>query len=128
MAAILESLGKDVQTCNAFAVPPSLRFLDPQHKHRQLGVDVSAEQLADREVLIILDTSAWAQLGAMAEVVKITKVLKVVIDHHQSEDDLGAEFFKDAGAEATGRTGGRGGQPVGRRADARNRSGRRSWR
>ena len=29
MAAILEALGKDVLVCNAFAVPPNLRFLDP---------------------------------------------------------------------------------------------------
>ena len=53
--------------------------------------------------LIILDTTAWAQLGAMADVVKTTKALKVVIDHHVSGDDLGAELFKDADAEATGR-------------------------
>ena len=89
--------------CNAFAVPPNLRFLDPQRRLRQLGVDVSAEQLRDREVLIVLDTTAWAQLGAMAEVVKTTKALKVVLDHHVSGDDLGAELFKDVDAEATGR-------------------------
>ena len=103
MAAILESLGKDVLLCNDFAVPPNLRFLDPGQKHRRLGVDVSAEQLDDREVLIILDTTAWAQLGAMADVVKTTKAVKVVLDHHVSGDDLGAELFKDSDAEATGR-------------------------
>jgi bifunctional oligoribonuclease and PAP phosphatase NrnA len=54
-------------------------------------------------VLIILDTTAWAQLGAMADVVKSTKALKAVIDHHVSHDDLGAELFKDSEAEATGR-------------------------
>ncbi len=103
MALILESLGKDVLVCNAFAVPPNLRFLDPQHKLKQLDVDVPAARLEDREVLIILDTSAWAQLGAMGAVVKSTKALKVVIDHHVSGDDLGAESFKDSEAEATGR-------------------------
>jgi bifunctional oligoribonuclease and PAP phosphatase NrnA len=103
MAAILESLGKDVLLCNDFAVPPNLRFLDVGGKHRRLGADVSADQLADREVLVVLDTTAWAQLGAMAEVVKGTKALKVVIDHHLSADDLGAELFKDVDAEATGR-------------------------
>jgi bifunctional oligoribonuclease and PAP phosphatase NrnA len=103
MAAILQALGKDVLLCNDFNVPPSLRFLDPGRKHRRLGVDLSAEQLADREVLIILDTTAWAQLGAMADVIKATKAVKVVIDHHVSGDDLGAELFKDADAEATGR-------------------------
>ncbi len=64
---------------------------------------MSAEQLADREVLIILDTTAWAQLGAMGDVIKTTKAVKVVLDHHVSGDDLGAELFKDADAEATGR-------------------------
>jgi len=103
MGEILEALGKDVLLCNDFAVPPSLRFLDPRQKHRRLGVDVSAEQLADREVLMILDTTAWAQLGAMADVIKTTKAVKVVIDHHISGDDLGAELFKDTEAEATGR-------------------------
>jgi phosphoesterase RecJ-like protein len=103
MAGILEALGKDVLLCNAFAVPPNLRFLDPRGKHRQLGVDVSAQQLADRQMLMILDTTAWAQLGEMGAVVKSTKALKVVVDHHQSGDDLGAELFKDAEAEATGR-------------------------
>lgn len=103
MAAILESLGKDVVLCNAFAVPPNLQFLDPERKSRHLGVDVSAAELADREVFIILDTTAWAQLGAMAEVVKSTKALKVVLDHHVSGDDLGAELFKNTEAEATGR-------------------------
>ncbi len=52
---------------------------------------------------MILDTSAWAQLGSMADVVRSTKALKVVVDHHVSQDDLGAEVFKDVDAEATGR-------------------------
>ena len=99
----LESLGKDVVYCNAFAVPPSLRFVDPEGKTKQLGVDIQPEQLADREVLIILDTSAWAQLGAMADVIRSMKTIKLVLDHHVSSDDLGAESFKDVEAEATGR-------------------------
>jgi bifunctional oligoribonuclease and PAP phosphatase NrnA len=103
MAAILESLGKDVLLCNDFAVPPALQFLDAGKRHRRLGVDLSAAQLGDREVLIVLDTSAWAQLGAMGDVIKGTKALKVVLDHHLSGDDLGAETFKDPEAEAAGR-------------------------
>ena len=103
MGEILQALGKDVLLCNDFALPPSLRFLDAGRKHRRLGVDVVAEQLADREVLVILDTTAWAQLGAMADVIRASKAIKVVIDHHISGDDLGAELFKDPEVEATGR-------------------------
>jgi phosphoesterase RecJ-like protein len=39
----------------------------------------------------------------MADVLRRTTARKVVIDHHVSEDDLGAITFKDTTAEATGR-------------------------
>jgi phosphoesterase RecJ-like protein len=103
MAEVLESLGKEVLVCNAFSNPPNLQFLDAKKKTKKLGVDLTPDQLADREVLIILDTSAWAQLGGMVDIVRSTKAIKVIIDHHVSEDDLGAEAFKDVQAEATGR-------------------------
>lgn len=103
MAGILAALGKDVLPVNDFAIPPTLTFLDPQRQVKQLGKDVTAEQLADREVIVVLDTSAWIQLGKMADVIRRSKAIKVVLDHHVSGDDLGAELFKDTGAEATGR-------------------------
>ncbi len=103
MAAILEQVGKDVLLVNPFAVPRAFQFLDPAGKLKQLGTDVSPQQLDSYEVLIVLDTTAWAQLGEMAEVIRTTKAKKLVIDHHVSEDDLGAELFKDTKAEATGR-------------------------
>lgn len=103
MLAILESLGKDVITCNAFAVPPNLQFLDPRRRLARLGEDIATEQLQDRQVLMILDSSAWAQLGAMSDVIRGFQGLKVVVDHHLSGDELGTELFKDVDAEATGR-------------------------
>ncbi len=102
MAGILDHLGKDVWIVNAFAVPPNLLFLDPQKTIKQLGADISAGQLDDREVLMVLDTSAWVQMGAMADVLRQSRAVKVVIDHHVSQDDLGAQLFKDPEAEATG--------------------------
>jgi bifunctional oligoribonuclease and PAP phosphatase NrnA len=103
MVGILESLGKDVLVCNAFPVPANLQFLDPAGKMKRLDIEIAREELADREVLIVLDTTAWAQLGAMADVIKGLRTAKTVIDHHVSQDDLGAELFKDPDAEATGR-------------------------
>ena len=103
MAGILETLGKDVLIVNGQATPPNLQFIDPQRRLKTLGVDVYPEQLSDREVLMVLDTSAWAQLGPMADVVRATSALRLVMDHHVGEDDLGAELFKNTNAEATGR-------------------------
>lgn len=102
MAGILETLGKTVHVVNADAVPARLAFIDPGHKIQTLGQQVSADNLPEVEVLMVLDTSAWAQLGAMADVVRATSAKKVVIDHHVSGDDLGAELYKDPQAESTG--------------------------
>ena len=103
MAGILAALGKDVLIVNGQATPPNLQFIDPEHQLKTLDAHLSADQLHDREVLIILDTSAWAQLGPMAEVVRGSQALRVVLDHHVGEDDLAAEWFKETSAEATGR-------------------------
>jgi phosphoesterase RecJ-like protein len=56
-----------------------------------------------RDVLIVLDTSAWAQLGAMGDVAKAMREKVLVVDHHVSEDDLSDRWFKDTSAEATAR-------------------------
>jgi len=103
MAAILKSLGKDVLVLNASAMPRHFQFLDPNKQAKELGVNATAEMLEACDVLIILDTTAWAQLGAMADVIRQSKIRKVVIDHHVSADDLDAALFKNAEAEATGR-------------------------
>jgi phosphoesterase RecJ-like protein len=103
MALVLEKLGKQVRIVNGQETPSRLAFIDPQRRIKALGQDVTAAELGDAEVLIVLDTSAWAQLGPMADVVRTTKAKKLLVDHHVSEDDLGAESFKDTTAEATGR-------------------------
>jgi phosphoesterase RecJ-like protein len=53
-------------------------------------------------VAVILDLSAWSQLGDMAGYIREFAGPRVVIDHHVSQDDLGATFLKDTSAEATG--------------------------
>jgi phosphoesterase RecJ-like protein len=103
MAAVLEQLGKEVAIVNAFDVPPHLKFLDPQSKLQRLDADVPRCWIETVDLFVVLDTCAWAQLGGMAEVLRAAKAAKVVLDHHVSSDDLGAEVFKDVEAEATGR-------------------------
>ena len=103
MAGILESLGKQVTIVNGMATPPNLAFIDPDKRINVIGEDVQIEDLDDIEVLMVLDTSAWAQLGPMSDLIRTTKAKKIVVDHHVSEDDLGTEPFKNTAAEATGR-------------------------
>ena len=103
MAGILEALGKHVRIVNAQATPASLQWIDPDRKIESLAERVKPADLADRDLLIVLDTSAWAQLGAMGDVLKSMRDRVLVIDHHVSEDDLGDRWFKDTSAEATAR-------------------------
>ncbi len=102
LAAILERLGKEVRIINAFQVPPNLQFIDPQGKLENLETAGAAPWIESIDALVVLDTSAWAQLGSMADVIRKSTAKKIVLDHHVSGDDLGAELFKDPGAEATG--------------------------
>jgi len=103
MAGLLQAMGKDVIISNGQETPPNLAFIDPENRIRTIGVDIQSAQLVDRDVLMILDTSAWAQLGAMGDVIREFKGEKLIFDHHVGEDDLGAEPFKNTTAEATGR-------------------------
>ncbi len=103
MAGILESLGKQVRIVNADPTPDRLSFIDPQSKVETLGDKTPEGVLKGVDTMMVLDTSAWDQLGAMAEVFRQASCRKLVLDHHRSEDDMGAEVFKDPEAEATGR-------------------------
>lgn len=103
MCGVLEALGKQVVICNGQPTPPNLAFIDPAKKVRAINVDLTPEKLQGIDVIMILDTSAWAQIGPMSDVIRASTAKKIVLDHHMSEDDLGAEPFKDVTAEATGR-------------------------
>ena len=105
MAGVLRAMGKTVRIVNGMATPPNLQFIDPLHEIQAIGVDVSLEELLadDIQVAMILDTSAWAQLGPMSDYYKATKAKKIILDHHLSSDDLGAEEFKNTSTEACGR-------------------------
>ena len=103
MLGILEAIGKDVRIVNAQSTPANLKWIDPDHRLESLAEGVKKDDLVSRDVLIVLDTSAWAQLGAMGDVAKAMREKVLVIDHHVSEDDLSDRWFKDTSAEATAR-------------------------
>ena len=103
MAGILQAIGKDVRIVNAQATPANLKWIDPRGMIESLAEKVRPADLADRDLFIVLDTSAWAQLGAMADVAKAMREKVLVVDHHVSEDDLSDRWFKDTSAEATAR-------------------------
>lgn len=102
LALALRSVGKTVKIVNGDPVPPHIAFIDPNRDVQVLGRDASETDLKS-DVLVVLDTSAWSQLGPMADVVRNTQARRVVVDHHVAQDDMSAEVFKDTSSESTGR-------------------------
>jgi len=103
MAGILEALGKQVRIVCGQSVPPNLKFIDPGNKVMCINDDIQPAELDDADLHMILDTSAWAQLGDMADVIRKSSYKKIIFDHHVGEDDIDAELFKNTTAEAVGR-------------------------
>lgn len=103
VSEILKHFGKDVRVVNVSQVPPRYDFLDPDGSRiGHFGVTVQPDDLTDREALIIVDLSSWGQLGDMGPFVREFPGARLVIDHHVSQDDLGATVLKDTSAEACG--------------------------
>lgn len=120
MALILDKLDKHVRIVNGQAVPPNLAFIDPDKRIETLGEGIQPEDLVAADVHMVLDTSAWAQLGPMGEVLHNTKARKIILDHHVSEDDLGGRKLQEHFRRGYGTTGCRGRGCFGCRVDARN--------
>jgi len=101
LALVLQQLGKQVQMVIASSMPPRYRFLDPEKEIAQFSPPGDSWRQA--EVAIILDTGTWNQLGNFGPFLRTLPAAKLVIDHHQTQDDLGGVRLVDATAEATGR-------------------------
>jgi phosphoesterase RecJ-like protein len=104
MRQILCQLGKDVRIIAPHRTPPPLAFLDPHSTITALEdmTEEDAQYLHTADLLFVLDTSSWAQLGDMATPFRDSPAKKIVLDHHVKGNDIGAEMFVDSTADATG--------------------------
>jgi phosphoesterase RecJ-like protein len=101
MADALGKLGKQVRMVVASNLPPRYDFLNPDGAVAVFHLPGDA--YADAEVIIVLDTGTWNQIGDFGKFMQSLDRPKVVIDHHPTQDDLGGLRFVDTTAEATGR-------------------------
>ncbi|MFO0930591.1 MAG: bifunctional oligoribonuclease/PAP phosphatase NrnA [Gemmataceae bacterium] len=101
LADALEQMGKTVQMTVASVLPPRYDFLDPTRRVKQFVPP--GDEYRTAEAVIVLDTGTWNQLGDFGTLLRQLPVARAVIDHHLTQDDLGATRFVDVTAEATGR-------------------------
>jgi phosphoesterase RecJ-like protein len=101
LADVLHRQGKAARMVVASSVPPRYGFLDPERRVSRF--EPPGDEYRDAEAVVVLDTGAWGQLGDFGTFLRSLAVPKVVIDHHLTQDDLGAVRLVDTTAEATGR-------------------------
>jgi phosphoesterase RecJ-like protein len=97
----LEQQGKGVQLIVASLVPARYAFLDRDRRIERFPPPGETWRSAD--AIVVLDTGTWNQLDDFGPFLRASSAAKVVIDHHLTQDDLGALRFVDTTAEATGR-------------------------
>lgn len=101
LAEVLERRGKDVHLAVASDFPVRYKFLDPQGRIERFKLP--GDPWRQVEAVLVLDTGTWNQLGDFAKFLPTLPAEKMVIDHHQTQDDLGGIRLVDVSAEATGR-------------------------
>ena len=69
-------------------MPARYVFLDPTRRIARFTPPGEAWHGAD--AIIVLDTGTWNQLDDFGPFLRAASAAKVVIDHHQTQDDLGA--------------------------------------
>jgi phosphoesterase RecJ-like protein len=94
----LEQLGKRVRRVIPSRLPPRYEFMDPGRSIEVFG----GPGVHDCDALVVLDTGTWNQLADVAGYVRESRAEKLVIDHHRTQDDLGATAIVDVTAAATG--------------------------
>jgi phosphoesterase RecJ-like protein len=101
LADALRRLGKTARVAVASNFPDRYRFLTPDGAVERFRAP--GDEFRDAEVVVVMDTGTWNQLGDFGPFLRNLDVPKVVIDHHFTQDDLGALRLVDTSAEATGR-------------------------
>lgn len=99
-ADALTAMGKRPRVVIASKLPPRYEFLDPD---RSLIEDFHPEKFPDVDLIVVMDTGTWNQLGDFGPWLQSQTCPKIVVDHHRTQDDLGAIRLVDITAEATGR-------------------------
>jgi phosphoesterase RecJ-like protein len=101
LADALAEHGKATLPVISSSLPARYAFLNEPTLIRRFDPLEASAFRAD--AIIVLDTGTWNQLGDFGEFLRSFAGTRLVIDHHLTQDDLGATSLIDTSAEATGR-------------------------
>ncbi len=101
VAEALESLGKKVARVIPSRLPPRYEILDPDRHIKAYGGPT--DYLRQCDAILVVDTGTWNQLAGVADFIRSSPAEKFVIDHHQTQDNLGGNRIVDTSSESCGR-------------------------
>ena len=102
LADALAAVGKTARVVIPSKLPPRYAFMDPGRTVIE-EFKLPGDAFKAVDAVIVMDTGTWNQIGDFGKFLRTLDVPKVVVDHHRTQDDLGAERYVDTAAEATGR-------------------------
>lgn len=99
LADLLRNMGKRVRFVCDGVIPEKFSFLNFNGIHE---VYDSQNDYSDIEVAIMVDAHSPERLGNAAQFFERTGIVKVIIDHHPSQEDVGGYCVIDPKASSTG--------------------------
>lgn len=102
----LRNSGKTVETVFLSRPPEWYGFLF-EKRPKVLGDDISLTDIQSCEpvrfdLIILVDTDSYSQMGALADYIKTAGIPVLVIDHHATSDNMGDLKLLDSSAAAAG--------------------------
>jgi len=99
---ILKRIGKQVHIINSSSTPYNLTFLDKENKIEQYKPEKHSNIIKQVDLLVGLDFNRSDRLANMRDDFINSSAHKILIDHHQDEENFVNDFFVDPLYSATG--------------------------
>lgn len=100
MQRVLQMQGKKARAFLHEPVNERYAFLDPHKLLATWNAETVAAELAEADLLLVLDTCSAAQIEPIRDAVKAAAIQSLAIDHHITRDDIVREVFADETAAA----------------------------
>ena len=103
MAALVHSAratGRLAMPMTSMTIPSRFEFLFERTGHAGEAALATLSRQAD--LIVLVDTCAYSQLGGSAEILRRAPDKTIVLDHHATFDEIGTARWVDPTAGATG--------------------------
>jgi len=100
---VLKSLGHQSSVVSPNNFPDFLKWIDDEKEIKiyENNPELYNNEILNADLIFTLDFNSLSRIGLMGEVVRESKAVKVMIDHHQSPDDYAKYIYSDVNMSST---------------------------